>query len=68
MKEKPEVLGDIGRDPATRSSVFRAHALIKRILVRALSSLRYAIGGTASLEKQAEIEEDANYRREEAVV
>jgi hypothetical protein len=66
MKEKLEVLGDIVILQRDRACF--AHALIKRILIRALSSLRYAIGGTASLEKQTEIEEDANYSREEAVV
>jgi len=57
-------------DPAMRSSVFCAHAraIEANPRPRALAAPRYATGGTASLEKQAEIEEDANYSREEAVV
>ena len=54
-----------------RSAAFHAHvyALFKRIFARTFSLLCYATGGTRSLEKQAEIEEDAdaNYGREDVV-
>lgn len=50
-----------------RSAAFHARTIQANLCPRAL--LCYAIGGTGSLEKQVEIEEDAdaNYGREDVV-
>lgn len=53
-----------------RSAAFHAYVrTIQANLARALSLLRYATGGTGSLEKQVETVEDAdaNYDREDVV-